>query len=209
MRVEWGQQIPIHVIAIGDRYVGLKRKRPAQEAVARGSRQKVQGLVSAGTGIEQHAKSIRPHLWTGERRELPALAQAASVAAHEREAIAPPGFEISDVKMPVLASSVAHAALHRRVADAQARCSLQRRVERCLDQQSAVADGGNEVTQRAWIPTPGRRGICPPLCVQCIVQAKSERRGSRSAQEFTPIDEVHEATPRLRSPFRRGAYALA
>jgi hypothetical protein len=159
MRELRGEQIPIDLITVGDERVGRKRERAQQQPPADRGGQEVEGVVTAGAGVEQHPERRWPLVGPGKGRQRPRLAQHAAAAAGKRQRVKAPGREIAGLEPPELATGVGHAAFDRRVPDVQDRRLELRLAERGLDQDAPIADRRQQVLHDAGVPALlGRRG---------------------------------------------------
>jgi hypothetical protein len=77
------QQVPVHVIPVGDDGVGMEGERTPQQTVASGGGKKRHRVVAAGAGKEQHAEARRTIVGRGKRGQLPSVAERAAVRAGE------------------------------------------------------------------------------------------------------------------------------
>jgi len=109
-------QVPVDMIAAGNRRVGCERQAAAQQALAHRGRQISDGqavaLRSAGTGEEQQAKPVWPRICGGKRRKLPWFAERGTAGIGQGQGVARRRLEICRVELPATSSGVVHPAGH-------------------------------------------------------------------------------------------------
>ena len=182
-----GVQVPVDVVAVGDRRVRLERQRPAQQAVADGRRQEAAPVADAGVGAagtagageEEHPHPLGTAVRRRERGQRPRLAQRRAVGARERQLVAPGRFEARGVELPVLPRRVVHAPRHADAAQPQRGRGRQGPVERRLQQQARVADRGQQMAHAPGVPVPRRRRRA--LLRQQVQRQFPEERGAQGA----------------------------
>src|SRR5438045_812221 len=149
-------EIPVDVIAVGDRSLWLERKAASEQTIANRRRQisgsQVGTIGPASAGKEQHAKSIGRSVSVRKRRQIPRFAERLSIGRGQCETVRLTGAQTSCAKLPALAGGVGHLATNRRGSHAKRGCRGHRTSERRFDENLAVAHGWQQMPELPGVP---------------------------------------------------------
>ena len=159
-----GVEIPIHVVAVGHGGMRPQRQRAPEEAIADGGGKEPAPFAdfricpagTAGAGEKEQPKPFGAGLRRRKGRERPRLAQGSSAATRQGQGIRPIRLEAGGMELPEHARRVVHPARDPGRSDSQCGRGRQRTVERDLDQDPGIADGGQEMPNAAGIPIRSR-----------------------------------------------------
>ena len=132
LAADGSQQVPVHLIAIGDDRIGLKAQASPQHPIAHGRRQEICGLRGRRRRCRSEGGICRAAHRDRGRSQAPTARTTGGPWRRRATACTGSAAAARSVKVPMFAARIAHAAVHRRAADAECRGLGQRRANDAL-----------------------------------------------------------------------------